>query len=67
MIVAPVIEADRDRWSAYLPAGAEWVHLWSGERFAGGGHVEVAAPIGRPPVFWCADSAHASLFAALAE
>ena len=67
MIVAPVIEPDRDLWSAYLPAGADWVHLWSGERFAGGGQVEVAAPIGQPPVFWCADSAHAPLFAALAD
>ena len=67
LIVAPVIEPGCDRWSAYLPAGADWVHLWSGERFAGGATVEVAAPIGQPPVFWCADSEHAALFAGLAS
>lgn len=67
MIVAPVIEADRDRWPAYLPAGAEWVHLWSGERFEGGMTVEVAAPIGQPPVFWRTGSDHAAIFAALGD
>ena len=67
LIVAPVIEPGCDRWSAYLPAGADWVHLWSGERFAGGATVVVAAPIGQPPVFWRADSEHAALFAGLAS
>ncbi|ONF95363.1 alpha-glucosidase [Sphingomonas jeddahensis] len=67
LVVAPVIEAGAERWSAYLPAGAEWRHLWSGETFAGGATVEVAAPIGEPPVFWRTDSAHAALFAAVAD
>lgn len=66
LIVAPVIEAGAARWSAYLPAGAEWRHVWSGETFAGGDTVEVAAPIGQPPVFYRTDSAHAALFAGLA-
>lgn len=66
LIVAPVIEAGAARWSAYLPAGAEWRHVWSGETFAGGETVEVAAPIGQPPVFYRTDSAHAALFAGLA-
>ncbi|RSV17285.1 alpha-glucosidase [Sphingomonas sp. ABOLG] len=66
LIVAPVIEAGAARWSAYLPAGAEWHHVWSGETFAGGDTVEVAAPIGQPPVFYRTDSAHAALFAGLA-
>ncbi|WP_267382295.1 MULTISPECIES: alpha-glucosidase [unclassified Sphingomonas] len=66
LIVAPVIAPDRDRWATYLPAGAHWVHLWSGERFAGGQTVEVAAPLGRPPVFWREGSDHAALFTALA-
>ena len=66
LIVAPVIEAGAARWSAYLPAGPEWRHVWSGETFAGGETVEVAAPIGQPPVFYRTDSAHAALFAGLA-
>lgn len=65
LIVAPVIEAGAQRWQAYLPAGAEWRHLWSGETFAGGATAEVAAPIGRPPVFYRTDSPHAALFASL--
>ncbi len=63
LIVAPVIDAGAARRSAYLPAGAEWRHVWSGETFAGGETVEVAAPIGQPPVFYRTDSAHAALFA----
>ena len=65
MIVAPVIEAGAERWRAYLPAGAEWRHLWSGEAFAGGATVEVAAPIGQPPVFYRSDSTFVALFASI--
>jgi sulfoquinovosidase len=66
LVVAPVIEAGAIEWEAYLPAGAEWVHLWTGARHAGGGSVTVAAPLGAPPVFYRADGAHAGLFAAIA-
>ncbi|WP_066780889.1 alpha-glucosidase [Sphingomonas sp. CCH5-D11] len=65
LIVAPVIEAGAERWRAYLPEGAEWRHLWSGEAFHGGTRVEVAAPIGQPPVFYRSDSDFASLFASI--
>jgi len=51
LLVAPVHAAGRDRWEPYLPAGARWIHLWSGENFAGGARVAVAAPLGQPPVF----------------
>lgn len=51
LLVAPVHEAGRDRWEPYLPAGATWIHLWSGAAFAGGSRVSVPAPIGQPPVF----------------
>ncbi len=67
LIVAPVIEPGSDRWEAYLPAGPRWAHLWSGEVFAGGGTVSVAAPLGQPPVFYDRDGPHAALFAGLAE
>ncbi len=62
LLVAPVIRAGADAWPVYLPRGVDWVHLWSGTRFAGGRTVGVAAPIGEPPVFWREDSAFAGLF-----
>lgn len=67
LLVAPVIEAGVERWPVYLPAGAEWVHLWTQECHSGGQTVEVAAPFGSPPVFWRAGSAHKALFAGLAS
>ncbi len=66
LIVAPVIEAGREHWLVYLPAGTNWVHLWTSERLVGGAYVDVAAPLGRPPVFWREGSEHAGLFAGLA-
>lgn len=65
LIVAPVIEAGVDSRAVYLPAGATWVHLWSGDRHAGGSTVETPAPFGRPPVFWREGSDHAELFRSL--
>lgn len=67
LLVAPVIEAGVAEWAAYLPAGAEWVHLWSGQRFAGGQDVTVPAPIGEPPVFYRADAAMRGLFEEIAR
>lgn len=51
LLVAPVHAAGHTTWEPYLPAGAEWIHLWSGHRWPGGQRVKVAAPIGQPPVF----------------
>ncbi|MBO0902861.1 alpha-glucosidase [Jiella sonneratiae] len=65
MLVAPVWKAGETRWTTYLPQGETWVHLWSGETFAGGGEVTVEAPIGAPPVFWRQGSAFAACFEAL--
>ncbi|TPG18836.1 alpha-glucosidase [Sphingomonas koreensis] len=67
LLVAPVIAAGADDWRVYLPAGADWIHLWSHDRFTGGGDVRVAAPVGQPPVFYRADAAAADLFATLRE
>jgi alpha-glucosidase len=63
LVVAPVIEADARSWDVYLPAGADWIHLWSAVRYAGGASITVDAPLGAPPVFYRADSDHAALFA----
>ncbi|GGK18376.1 alpha-glucosidase [Salinarimonas ramus] len=62
LLVAPVWRAGERSWTAYLPAGERWVHLWSGETHEGGRDVEVSAPFGEPPVFWREGSAHAELF-----
>lgn len=65
LLVAPVSQAGRSQWSPYLPQGADWEHIWSGEVFAGGQEATVAAPFGQPPVFARVGSAFAGLFAAL--
>lgn len=67
LLVAPVIEAGRSDWTAYLPAGADWVHVWSGETHRGGQDVTVAAPFGQPPLFYRAGSSDAALFAGIAR
>ncbi|HET6469603.1 MAG TPA: alpha-glucosidase [Geminicoccaceae bacterium] len=65
LLVAPVHRAGAEVWEAYLPAGADWVHVWSGEGHPGGRKVTVAAPLGAPPVFWREGSRHAALFRGL--
>ena len=67
LLVAPVIEANMTEWDAYLPAGAEWVHLWSHTRYTGGVQITVESPLGAPPVFYRADSLLAALFSSLAS
>ena len=51
LLVAPVHEAGATEWTVYLPAGVDWVHLWTGDVHVGGWDVRVTAPIGAPPVF----------------
>ncbi|MDM8923336.1 alpha-glucosidase [Escherichia coli] len=63
ILVAPVHEEGRSDWTLYLPED-NWVHVWTGEAFRGG-EVTVNAPIGKPPVFYRADSEWAALFASL--
>jgi alpha-glucosidase len=63
ILVAPVHEEGRSDWTLYLPED-NWVHAWTGETFHGG-EITVEAPIGKPPVFYRADSEWAALFASL--
>jgi len=65
LLVAPVSQAGKTEWTTYLPAGAEWVHVWTNETFAGGRDATVPAPFGQPPVFYRAGSRFAELFAGL--
>ncbi|MBD2748717.1 alpha-glucosidase [Microvirga sp. BT688] len=65
MLVAPVSQAGKTEWSTYLPAGADWIHVWTNETFTGGRDVTVTAPFGQPPVFYRAGSRFSDLFASL--
>jgi len=51
LLVAPVLEPKTQRMEVTLPAGTDWMHVWSGTRFAGGGRVGVDCPLGECPVF----------------
>ena len=51
LLVAPVHAPGTETWRPYLPAGADWVHAWTGRRYAGGQRPEIPAPLGQPPVF----------------
>jgi alpha-D-xyloside xylohydrolase len=54
MLIAPVVEAGATHRLVHLPTGV-WQHAFSGESYAAGRH-EIAAPLGRPPVFIRADA-----------
>lgn len=51
LLVAPITTEGATRRAVYLPAGATWFHVWTGEEHEGGRTIEVEAPIGSPPVF----------------
>ena len=61
MLVAPVMYYGARERQVYLPAGAEWVNAWNGERLAGGQTVTAAAPIDQIPVF-LRNGKHSELF-----
>ncbi len=63
LMVAPVRRPFRHAISVYLPED-EWIHLWTGKRYRGGWH-RIAAPVGRPAVYYRKDSDFADLFAGL--
>ena len=66
LFVAPVIDLHKKSRRVCLPAG-DWVHLWTGKGYAGGGTYTVPAPLGQPPVFYRTDSEHRALFASLKD
>jgi alpha-glucosidase len=57
LLAAPVVEAGQTERALRLPAGAEWIDVWTGERFAGGTRVTRPAPWDRPPLFGRAGTA----------
>jgi sulfoquinovosidase len=50
LLVAPVVTEGTTSRSVHLPPGT-WFHVWTGERFEGPRTLDVACPIGSPPVF----------------
>ena len=66
LFVCPVIrEGERVR-TVHLPKG-EWVHLWTGEAYAGGKKYRVDAPLGQLPVFYRKDSKFVPVFQAAGQ
>lgn len=55
LLVAPVYLPHKESWDVYLPSDPEasWLFLWDESIVSsGGGTVQVAAPVGHPPVFY---------------
>ena len=48
LLIAPVVEAGADERLVRLPASADWIDPWTGQRLAGGEHAPISAPLGRP-------------------
>jgi len=65
LLVAPVLEAGVRSRTVYLPAGTDWIHVWTGQAFAGGQDIEISAPFGQPPVFYRPGGDHDVLFQSL--
>jgi len=51
LLVAPVLHEGARSREVYLPAGATWTDVWSGETHAGGRTLIVDAPLERIPLF----------------
>ena len=52
LLAAPVMEEGATERRLYLPQGADWTNVWTGEPHAGGVWITVAAPLdGAPPLF----------------
>ena len=58
-LFAPVLDSGKESVKVYLPAG-EWVHLWSGRKHSHkkGKTIEVAAPLGKPALFYRENSSY---------
>jgi alpha-D-xyloside xylohydrolase len=50
-LVAPVLYEGKKERELYLPAGAKWTNVWTGESYDGGRRISVAAPLDQIPVF----------------
>ncbi|MGH7022844.1 MAG: TIM-barrel domain-containing protein [Caulobacteraceae bacterium] len=48
LLIAPVVTPGVVKRAVHVPAGADWIDPWTGERFAGGRTIMLDAPLGRP-------------------
>ena len=51
ILVQPVTSAGATSASVDLPAGADWIHYWTGTIYPGGASANVDAPIDQEPIF----------------
>ncbi len=51
LLVAPITAYGSRRREVYLPAGADWTDVWSGDRVSGGNRIVADAPIEHIPVY----------------
>jgi alpha-glucosidase (family GH31 glycosyl hydrolase) len=51
ILVQPVTAAGATTASVNLPAGADWIHYWTGATYSGGASATVPAPIDQVPIF----------------
>ena len=51
LLVAPILYAGKTSREVYLPGGAKWRDVWSGEIYEGGQAIEATAPINIIPLF----------------
>ena len=51
ILVAPVMEKGQTQKEVYLPTGAVWKNVWTGETYEGGQTVMVPTPIEQIPLF----------------
>ena len=65
ILVAPVYEPGKTKWTVYLPED-KWIHLWTGKEY-NGGDIEVEVPLGRPAVFYRKESEYVELFKKIGE
>ena len=57
LLAAPVVEPGQTERTVRLPLGADWIDVWTGERFAGGLTLTRPAPWDHPPLFGRAGTA----------
>ena len=67
LLVAPVIRERKLKREVYLPAGVDWMNVWTGDRHSGGFAITAIAELGYPPVFYREGSPNAALFAGLGQ
>lgn len=51
ILVAPLLYSGMDKREVYLPEGAKWTNLWTGEEYDGGITITADAPIDIIPIF----------------